>query len=83
VHLNREGVRQLDPEGQPEATGLFTQPAQHRHGVGILQVGGEVVVVEGDIVEAEPVQRGAGSGIPQEGGIALDEGVEPLLVQEV
>ena len=56
---------------------------EHGHRVGILQVLLEVVIVEGDIVIAHGVQNGPGGLVPQDGGIALDEGVQVLLLQQV
>ena len=56
---------------------------EHGHRVGVLQVLLEVVIVEGDIVIAHGVQNGPGGLVPQDGGIALDEGVQVLLLQQV
>ena len=56
---------------------------EHRKGVLPLQVLLEVVVVEGDVVEAQPVQDIPGGLIAQQGGVALHIGVQALLLDEV
>ena len=56
---------------------------EHGNGVGVLQVLLEVMVVEGNVVVAHAVQDGAGGLVAQNGGIALDEGVQVLLFNEV
>ena len=56
---------------------------EHGDGVLVLQVLLEVVVVEGDVVVAHAVQDGPGGLVAQDGGIALDEGVQVLLLNQV
>ena len=56
---------------------------EHGDGVLVLQVLLEVVVIEGDIVITHLVQNGAGGLIAQQSGVALDEGVQPLFLNEI
>ena len=56
---------------------------EHGDGVLVLQILLEVVVIEGDIVITHLVQNGAGSLIAQQSGVALDEGVQPLFLNEI
>ena len=56
---------------------------EHGDGVLVLQVLLEVVVIEGDIVIAHFIQNGAGGLIAQQSGVAFDEGVQPLFLNEI
>ena len=78
----REGVAQLQAEDEADGIRLLAEPVEHRHGVLVLQVLGEVVVVEGEVRVAEVVERGAREVVPEHGGVALDDGVQAL-VEEV
>ena len=82
-HVHREGVGQLHPEVHPSLLGQLDQPAQHGDGVLHLQVLPEVMVVELDVVVAQVVQGLAGEFIAQQGGVALDVGVQPLLGNQI
>ena len=81
--VDREGVRELDAEGEAALGSELDQALEHRHGVGPLQVLAEVLVVEGDVVEAEGVEAGARVVIAEQGRVALDVGVQALLGDEV
>ena len=71
------------PNSSPSLSARAWEAVEHGHRVGVLQVLLEVVIVEGDIVIAHGVQNGPGGLVPQDGGIALDEGVQVLLLQQV
>ena len=83
LHVHREGVGELQTELQASLPRQRQQAAEHGDGVGILQVLVEVVLVEGDVAVAHAVQDGPGALVSQDGGVALDEGVQPLLRDEV
>ena len=83
LHVHREGVGELQAKFQTLPVRQGLEAVEHGHRVGILQVLLEVVIVEGDIVIAHGVQNGPGGLVPQDGGIALDEGVQVLLLQQV
>ena len=76
LHVHREGVGELQAKFQTLPVRQGLEAVEHGHRVGIL-------VVEGDIVIAHGVQNGPGGLVPQDGGIALDEGVQVLLLQQV
>ena len=78
-----EGVGELQAEFQTVGVRQSLEPGEHGHRVAVLQVLLEVVIVEGDIVIAHAVQNGAGGLIAQDGGVALDEGVQVLFLNEV
>ena len=69
------------PNSSPCSSARAWQAVEHGHRVGVLQVLLEVVVVKGDVVVAHGVQDGPGGLIAQDGGIALDEGVQVLLLR--
>ena len=83
LHVHGEGVGQLQTELQTVGVRQRLQAVEHGNGVGVLEVLLEVVVVEGDVVVAHAVQNGAGGLVAQNGGVALDEGVQMLLLNEV
>ena len=82
-HVHREGVGQLDAEFQPVFFAQGDEAAEHGHRVGPLQVLHKVVVVKHDVVKAKAVQTLAGELVAQQGGVALDVGVQVLLGDEV
>ena len=82
-HVHGEGVGELHAKLQAALVAELLQTVQHGNGVGPLQVLHEVVLVEDDVVKAQAVQHVAGGAVTQERGVALDEGVEPLLANEV
>ncbi len=81
--VDREGVRELDAEGEAALGGEGDEAAEHRHGVDPLQVLAEVLVVEGDVVEAEGIEATAGVVVAEQGRVALDVGVQALLANEI
>ena len=83
LYVHGEGVAQLEAKFQTPIRGPFFQTVEHGDGVLVLQVLIEVVVIEGDVVIAHLVQNGAGSLVAQQSGIALDEGVQPLFLNEI
>jgi hypothetical protein len=83
LHVHREGVGELQAELQTVLPCQGQQAAEHGDGVGILQVLVEVVLIEGNVVVAHAVQDGPGRLVAQDGGVALDEGVQMLLREEV
>ena len=83
LYVHGEGVAQLETKFQTPVRGPFFQTVEHGDGVLVLQVLIEVVVIEGDVVITHLVQNGAGSLIAQQRGIALDEGVQPLFLDEI
>ena len=83
LHVHGEGVGQLQTEFQAVGVSQSLQAVEHGNGVLVLQVLLEVVVVEGDVVIAHAVQNGAGGLVAKDGGVALDEGVQVLLLDEV
>ena len=82
-HIHREGVGQFDAEFQPVLLAQGAQAAEHGHRVGPLQVLHKVVVVKDDVVKAKAVQTLAGELVAQQGGVALDVGVQVLFGDEV
>ena len=82
-HVHREGVGQLDAELQALRPGKGGEAAEHGHRVGPLEILRKVVAVKDHVVEAQVVQGPAGKFVAQQGGVALDVGVEPLLGDEV
>ena len=83
LYVHGEGVAQLETKFQTPVRGPFFQTVEHGDGVLVLQIFLEVVVIEGDIVIAHLVQNGAGGLIAQQSGVALDEGVQPLFLNEI
>ena len=83
LYVHGEGVAQLETEFQPSVRSPFFQTVEHGDGVLVLQILLEVVVIEGDIVIAHFIQNGAGGLIAQQSGVALDEGVQPLFLDEI
>ena len=81
--VHGEGVGELQAELQPLAVRQRLQPLEHRHGVDPLEILIEVVLIEDDVVIAHGVEGAAGGLVPQNGGVALDEGVQVLLGDEV
>ena len=81
--VHGEGVAQLQAELQPLAVRQRLQPLKHGHCVGPLQILVEVVLVEHDVVVAHAVQRAPRRLVAQDGGVALHEGVQVLLGDEV
>ena len=83
LYVHGEGVAQFETKFQTPVRGQLFQPVEHGDGVLVLQVLLEVVVIEGDVVIAHLVQNGAGGLIAQQSGVALDEGVQPLFLNEI
>ena len=81
--VHGEGVGELQAELQPLAVRQRLQPLKHGNGVDPLQILVEVVVVKHDVVVAHAVQNAPRRLVPQNGGVALDEGVQVLLGDEV
>ncbi len=81
--VHREGVGELQTELQAVLRCQLLEPLEHGHGVGPLEILPEVVLVEDHVAVAHVVQGAAGSLVAQNGGIALDEGVEMLLSDEI
>ena len=81
--VDGEGVGQLQAELQTLTVGQRLQTLEHGNGVGPLEILVEVVLVEHDVVIAHAVQRAACSLVAQNGGVALYEGVQMLLGDEV
>ena len=79
LYVHREGVGELQTEFQTVGVRQRLEPLEHGHRVAVLQVLAEVVVVEGNVVVAHAVQNAAGRLVAQDGGVALDEGVQVLL----
>ena len=68
----------------PELAGVqLDKPAEHGYRVLILQILFEVVVVESHVVETGLVQALSREVIAQNGGIALNEGVQPLFFDQI
>ena len=78
-----EGVGQLDAEFHVVGSGQIQQTVEHGDGVLKLQVALEVMVVEYDVIVAHVVQGLAGELVAQQSGVALDVGIQLLLVDEV
>ena len=83
LHIHREGVGDLYAELQPPLPGELHQPVEHGHRVLPLEILQEVVVVKGDVVVAQAVQGLAGELVAQQGGVALDVGVQVLLGDQI
>ena len=83
LYVHGEGVAQLETKFQTPVRGPFFQTVEHGDGVLVLQIFLEVVVIKGDIVIAHFIQNGAGGLIAQQSGVALDEGVQPLFLDEI
>ena len=83
LHVHREGVGELQAELQAVLLGQGQQAAEHGNGIRVLEVVVKVELAELDIVIAHGVQNGPGGLIAQNGGIALDEGVQVLLPDQV
>ena len=83
LHVHGEGVGEFQAEFHAGLIRQGLEAAEHGDGVPVLEVLLEVVVVEGDVVVAHAVQDGPGGLIAQDGGVALDEGVEALLLNQV
>ena len=81
--VHREGVGQLQAKLQAAAVGQGLQALKHGHGVGPLQILVEMVLIEDDVVIAHGVQGAAGGLVAQDGGVALDEGVQVLFGDQV
>ena len=81
--VHREGVGELQAELQPLLVGQGLEAVEHGHGVLPLEVLVEVVLVEDDVVIAHAVQHAPGGLVAQDGGVALHEGVEVFLRQEI
>ena len=83
LHIHGEGVGQLQTEFQAVLSRQSQQAAEHGNGVLVLQIFLEMVVIKGNVVIAHTVQDGPGGLVAQDGRIALDEGVQMLLLNEV
>ena len=83
LHVHGEGVAQFETKFQTPVRSPFFQTVEHGDGVLVLQIFLEVVVIKGDIVIAHFIQNGAGGLIAQQSGVALDEGVQPLFLDEI
>ncbi len=81
--VHGEGVGELQAELQPAAVRQRLEPVEHGNGVGLLEILVEVVLVKDDVVIAHGVQSPPGSLVAQDGGIALDEGVQVLFGDEI
>ena len=81
--IDGEGVRQLQAEFQTALVGQRLQALEHGNGVLPLQVLVEVMVVEDDVVIAHRIEDIARILVAEDGGVALDEGVDLLLGDEV
>jgi hypothetical protein len=76
-------LESLRPNSRPFWSGQSQQAMEHGHRVGVLQILVEVVLVKDDVVVAHGVQHGTGGLVAQNGGVALDEGVQVLFLDEV
>ncbi len=83
LHVHGEGVGELEAELHAGLVRQGLEAAEHGHRVRVLEVLVKVVVVEGDVVVAHAVQDGPGGLVAQNGGVALDEGVEVFLLNQV
>ena len=81
--VDREGVGELQAKFQTLAVCQCLQTLEHRDSVGPLQVFVEVMIVEDDVVIAHGVQNGAGGLVTQDGGVALNKGVQALFLDQV
>ena len=81
--VDGKGVRELQAELHAGLVGQCLQPLEHRHRVCPLQILAEVVVVEDDVVIAHAVERAARRLVAEDGGVALDEGVQMLFGDEI
>ena len=83
LHLHGEGVGELDAEFEALALGKSLKPAEHLDSVAPLQILLEVMIVERDIIEASLVEYPSRVFIAEDGGVALDEGVQTLLGYQI
>ena len=81
--INGEGIGKFQAELQALGVCQRLQAFKHRHGIGPLQILVEMMLVEDDVVIAHGVENGAGGLVAKDGWIALDEGVQTLLGQEI
>ncbi len=78
-----EGVGELETELQSPLVCQGLKAAEHRDRIAPLQILLEVVIVKDDIIIAHGVQDGARGLIAQDGGVALDVGVESLFAKQI
>ena len=71
------------PNSSPLAVRQRLEPLEHGNGVCPLEILVEVVLVKHDVVIAHAVQRAPGRLVAQNGGVALDEGVQVLFGDEI
>ena len=81
--VHREGVGELETELQPLLVRELLQTLEHRHRVLPLEILVEVMLVEHDVVVAHRVEDRAGGLVAEDGGVALDEGVQVLLREQI
>ena len=74
-------LESLRPNSSPCLSAELLQTLEHGHGVLPLEILVEVVLVEHDVVIAHGVQNAAGGLVAEDGGVALDEGVQVLFVR--
>ena len=79
----REGVGELHAELQPLALRELLQTAEHHDRVIPLQILFKMMLVKGDVIEPRLVEDRARVLVAEDGGIALDEGVQSLLRQQI
>ena len=83
LHIHREGVGELQTEFQAVLPRQGQQAAEHGNRIAVLQVLVKMMLIEGDIVVAHAVQNIPGRLVTQDGGVALDEGVQALLGDQI
>ena len=81
--IHGEGVGKFQTELEAAGVGQRLQTLEHRHGIGPLEILAEVMIVKDDVVVTHAVEGAACRLVAEDGGVALDEGVETLLRQQV
>ena len=81
--VDGEGVGQLQAEFHAGLVRQRLQTLEHGNSVGPLEIFVEVMLVKDDVVVAHGVQNGAGGAVAENGGVALDEGIDLLLRDQV
>ena len=81
--IHGEGVTQLQAELETAGVGQCLQTLEHRHGIGPLEILAEMMIVKDDVVITHAVEGAACRLVAEDGGVALDEGVEALLRQQI
>ena len=81
--VHGEGVGELETELQTLLVRELLQTLEHGHRVLPLEILVEVMLVEHDVVVAHGVENAAGGLVAEDGGVALDEGVQVLLREQI